>query len=42
LLVGAGDNVARVLPPLIVSDDEIDEGVRRLETACGAVRAAQP
>jgi len=25
-----------------VSDDEIDEGVRRLETACGAVRAAQP
>ncbi len=42
LLVGAGDNVVRVLPPLIVSDDEIDEGVRRLETACLAVRSAQP
>ncbi len=42
LLVGAGDNVVRVLPPLIVSDDEIDEGVRRLEAACLAVRSAQP
>jgi acetylornithine/N-succinyldiaminopimelate aminotransferase len=41
LLVPAGDNVARLLPPLIVSDDEIDEGVRRLETACAAVRAAK-
>jgi len=41
LLVGAGDNVARVLPPLIVSDAEIDEGVRRLEAACRAVRGAQ-
>ena len=41
LLVGAGDNVARVLPPLIVSDAEIDEGVRRLGAACAGVRKAQ-
>ncbi len=41
LLVGAADNVARVLPPLIVSDAEIDEGARRLEAACRAVRGAQ-
>ncbi len=40
LLVPAGDNVARILPPLIVSDEEIDEGVLRLEKACIAVRRA--
>jgi acetylornithine/N-succinyldiaminopimelate aminotransferase len=39
LVVPAGDNVARLLPPLIVSDAEIDEGVRRLDAACAAVRA---
>ncbi|SEA51662.1 aspartate aminotransferase family protein [Rubrimonas cliftonensis] len=40
LLVGAAENVARVLPPLIVSDAEIDEGAARLEAACEAVRRA--
>ncbi len=40
LLVGAAENVARVLPPLIVSDAEIDEGAARLEAACEAVRKA--
>jgi acetylornithine/N-succinyldiaminopimelate aminotransferase len=40
LLVGAGDNVARVLPPLIVSEEEIDEGVARIAAACAAVRKA--
>lgn len=35
LLVGAGDNVVRVLPPLTVSDDEIAEGVERLSRALG-------
>jgi acetylornithine/N-succinyldiaminopimelate aminotransferase len=39
LLVGAGDNVARVLPPLIVSDAEIDEGAARLDAACAALAA---
>jgi acetylornithine/N-succinyldiaminopimelate aminotransferase len=39
LLVGAGDNVARVLPPLILSDSEIDEGAARLDAACAALAA---
>ncbi len=34
LTVGAGDNVVRLLPPLIVSDAEIDEAVNRVEQAC--------
>jgi acetylornithine/N-succinyldiaminopimelate aminotransferase len=38
LLVGAGDNVARILPPLIVSDAEIDEVARLLESACALAR----
>lgn len=33
LVVGAGDNVVRVLPPLIVADHEISEGVERLSRA---------
>ena len=38
LLVGpAGDNVVRLLPPLVVTDEEIAEGVRRLDSACAAV-----
>jgi acetylornithine/N-succinyldiaminopimelate aminotransferase len=41
LLVGAADNVARVIPPLIVSDAEIDEGVRRIGAACAAVAKAR-
>ncbi|EAQ37419.1 bifunctional N-succinyldiaminopimelate-aminotransferase/acetylornithine transaminase protein [Nitrobacter sp. Nb-311A] len=34
LTVGAGENVVRLLPPLIIGDAEIDESVRRLERAC--------
>jgi acetylornithine/N-succinyldiaminopimelate aminotransferase len=34
LAVAAGDNVVRLLPPLIVSEEEIAEAVRRLERAC--------
>jgi acetylornithine/N-succinyldiaminopimelate aminotransferase len=34
LTVGAGDNVVRLLPPLIVSEAEIEEAVERLERAC--------
>ncbi len=33
LLVGAGDNVVRLLPPLNISDDEIAEAVERLSQA---------
>ena len=34
IAVGAGDNVVRLLPPLIVSEEEIAEGVARLDRAC--------
>jgi acetylornithine/N-succinyldiaminopimelate aminotransferase len=37
LTVGAGDNVVRFLPPLIVSETEIDEAVQRLDRACAAL-----
>ena len=34
LTVGAGDNVVRLLPPLIVTEAEIEEAVQRLDRAC--------
>jgi acetylornithine/N-succinyldiaminopimelate aminotransferase len=34
LAVGAGDNVVRLLPPLIVNEQEIAEGIARLDRAC--------
>jgi acetylornithine/N-succinyldiaminopimelate aminotransferase len=37
LTVGAGDNVVRFLPPLIVTEAEIEESVVRLERACAAL-----
>jgi acetylornithine/N-succinyldiaminopimelate aminotransferase len=37
LVIPAGDNVVRVMPPLVVTDEEIAEGVRRLDAACAAV-----
>jgi acetylornithine/N-succinyldiaminopimelate aminotransferase len=33
LAVTAGDNVVRLLPPLIVSDDEIREALGRIRAA---------
>ena len=41
LTVGAGDNVVRFLPPLIVTEAEIEDGVARLERACTAISARQ-
>ena len=41
LTVGAGDNVVRLLPPLIVSEAEIEEAVQRLDRACAALSANQ-
>jgi acetylornithine/N-succinyldiaminopimelate aminotransferase len=41
LTVGAGDNVVRLLPPLIVGETEIDESVRRLERACDRLSGAR-
>jgi acetylornithine/N-succinyldiaminopimelate aminotransferase len=41
LTVGAGENVVRFLPPLIVSEAEIEEAVQRLDRACTALSAEQ-
>src|SRR6185437_7843267 len=40
LTVGAGENVVRLLPPLIVGEAEIEESVRRLERACAKLSGA--
>jgi acetylornithine/N-succinyldiaminopimelate aminotransferase len=37
LVVGAGDNVVRLLPPLTVADHEISEGIERLSRALAHV-----
>ncbi len=37
LCVPAGDNVVRLLPPLIVSESEIDEGVDKMDAALGVL-----
>jgi len=34
LTIAAGDNVIRLLPPLIVSDEDISEAVHKLEMTC--------
>jgi len=34
IAVAAGDNVVRLLPPLIISEQEIAEGIARLDRAC--------
>jgi acetylornithine/N-succinyldiaminopimelate aminotransferase len=39
ILIGAGDNVVRLLPPLIISDADISEAFNRLEAACAAMEA---
>jgi acetylornithine/N-succinyldiaminopimelate aminotransferase len=39
--VGAGENVIRLLPPLIVSEAELDEGARRLDAALTALEQAK-
>jgi acetylornithine/N-succinyldiaminopimelate aminotransferase len=39
LAVGAGDNVARLVPPLIVTEAEIREATARIDRACTAIEA---
>jgi acetylornithine/N-succinyldiaminopimelate aminotransferase len=34
ITVAAGDNVIRLLPPLIITEDEVAEAARRIERAC--------
>jgi len=40
ITVAAGDNVVRLFPPLIVSEQEIAEGVARLDRACAKLAGA--
>ncbi|HRX35878.1 MAG TPA: aspartate aminotransferase family protein [Aestuariivirga sp.] len=39
LTIGAGDNVVRLLPPLVVADSDIDDAIGRLDRACAAIEA---
>lgn len=41
LMVGAGDNVVRLLPPLIIGEPEIQEAYRRLDATCVAMRQTE-
>ncbi len=40
LMAGGGDNCVRLLPPLIITQDEAHEAIGKLEAACEALRAA--
>jgi acetylornithine/N-succinyldiaminopimelate aminotransferase len=40
ITVAAGDNVVRLLPPLIVSEEEIAEAIARLDRACARLDRA--
>jgi acetylornithine/N-succinyldiaminopimelate aminotransferase len=42
LSVAAGDNVARLVPPLIVTEAEVAEAVARVDRACVALEQAHP
>jgi acetylornithine/N-succinyldiaminopimelate aminotransferase len=41
LAIPAGDNVIRLLPPLVVTAEEAREGLARLERAAESVRASK-
>jgi len=40
LVVAAGDNVLRLLPPLIITADEVSQAVTRIEAACRQLRSS--
>jgi acetylornithine/N-succinyldiaminopimelate aminotransferase len=43
LVAGAGDNVVRLLPPLTIGEGDIDEAIKRIDTALGHIaHAAKP
>jgi acetylornithine/N-succinyldiaminopimelate aminotransferase len=41
ITVGAGDNVVRLLPPLVISEAEIADAVGRIDRACAHLAKAQ-
>jgi len=40
LTAAAGDNVVRLLPPLIIGEAEMGEAVARIDRACAALERA--
>ena len=42
ITVAAGDNVVRLLPPLIIGEQEISEAVARIDRACARLAQAHP
>ncbi len=40
LTIPAGDNVVRIVPPLVISEEELAEGVRRLDATCADLEEA--
>jgi acetylornithine/N-succinyldiaminopimelate aminotransferase len=42
ITVAAGDNVVRLLPPLIIGENEISEAVARIDRACARLEQAHP
>jgi acetylornithine/N-succinyldiaminopimelate aminotransferase len=40
IVIPAADNVVRLVPPLVISEDELKEGVRRLEATCHHFKTA--
>jgi acetylornithine/N-succinyldiaminopimelate aminotransferase len=41
ITVAAGDNVVRLLPPLIVSEAEVSDAVGRIDRACASIARAR-
>ncbi|HEY8384029.1 MAG TPA: aspartate aminotransferase family protein [Microvirga sp.] len=39
LVIPAGDNVVRLLPPLVISEDDVAQAIAKLEAACNAIEA---
>jgi acetylornithine/N-succinyldiaminopimelate aminotransferase len=39
LVIGAGDNVVRLLPPLVINETDVSEAMTKLEKACKALTA---
>jgi acetylornithine/N-succinyldiaminopimelate aminotransferase len=42
ITVAAGDNVVRLLPPLIIGEHEISEAIARIDRACARLARAHP
>ncbi|NNJ73708.1 MAG: aminotransferase class III-fold pyridoxal phosphate-dependent enzyme, partial [Anderseniella sp.] len=40
LVVAAGDNIVRLLPPLTITADDVSEAVARIEAACRQLRSS--